>query len=66
MTNRQRCKLEHSAEGRQLKSKNEEDWAIMNKNTILFTIAMWNYKSKKYSILGKQVRKIPVVTSWAV
>jgi hypothetical protein len=41
MINRQRCKIEHSAQDRQFKSKIEEDRMIVNMNTILLTVAMY-------------------------
>jgi hypothetical protein len=66
MINRQRCKMEQGAQDRQFKSKIEEDWMIMNIYTILLTIAVYEFNiPNKYSILGKQVRKIPVITNWA-
>jgi hypothetical protein len=41
MINRQRCKIEHSAQDRQFKSNIEGDSMIMNINTILLKIAMY-------------------------
>lgn len=62
MINRQRCKMEYSAQDRQFKSKIEEDWMIMNMRKYYFVNN--SDVSKNYSILGKQVRKIFVITSW--
>jgi hypothetical protein len=44
MINRQRCKMEHSAQDRQFKSKIEEDWTIMNINTILLKIEVFDFR----------------------
>lgn len=66
MINRQRCKMEHSAQDRQFKSKIEEDWMIMNINTILLTIAMYEIINlRSIGFQGNKLeKKNPVITRW--